>query len=85
MQHGERSHSRYLLRWLTVVSHTDGLERFASLDGRETALCIEVFGFAIGESTMYVIGLMISGLPLLAMTILLAVLYYRLVVVSPGR
>ncbi len=53
------------IRWLCVASGVLGL--------------CGVLGFAIGEQTIYFIGLMISGLPFLAMTVLLAVLYYRLV------
>jgi hypothetical protein len=52
------------IRWLLVISGILGL--------------FGVLGFAIGEQTMYFIGLMGSGLPFLAATMLLAVLFYRL-------
>ncbi len=54
-----------LIRWLCVASGVLGL--------------CGVLGFAIGEQTICFIGLMISGLPFLVVTVLLAVLYYRLV------
>lgn len=54
-----------LIRWLCVASSVLGL--------------CGVLGFAIGEQTICFIGLMISGLPFLVVTVLLAVLYYRLV------
>ena len=52
------------IRWLFVASGGLGL--------------LGVLGFAVGQQTAYFVGLMVSGLPFLAATVLLAVLDYRL-------
>jgi hypothetical protein len=51
------------IRWLFVASGVLGL--------------LGVLAFAIGQQAVYFIGLMVSGLPFLAATVSLAVLYYH--------
>jgi hypothetical protein len=51
------------IRWLFLGSGALGL--------------LGILGFALGQQQLYFIGLMISGLPFLVLTVLLAVLYYR--------
>jgi hypothetical protein len=51
------------IRWLLIVSGALGL--------------LGIIGFALGQQMVYFIGLMVSGLPFLAMTTLLAVLFFH--------